>query len=163
MLSSVPQPAAKNAAKETKERALDKKPVKSNSFVMNIFLGSTNTSQVLPYPDALTADQKETLQLILDPTEKFFREVNDAALNDRESAVPESTTQGLKELGAFGLQAPTDYEGVGLNNTQYARLVEVVGAHDLAVGIFLGAHQSIGFKVCSVLFNSTCLCNSFSF
>ena len=31
--------------------------------------------------------------------------------------------------------------GVGLTNTQYARLVEIVGAHDLAVGIVLGAHQ----------------------
>ncbi|KAJ8310973.1 hypothetical protein KUTeg_011474 [Tegillarca granosa] len=28
----------------------------------------------------------------------------------------------------------------------YARLVEIVGAHDLGVGITLGAHQSIGFK-----------------
>lgn len=29
---------------------------------------------------------------------------------------------------------------------QYARLVEIVGGHDLGVGITLGAHQSIGFK-----------------
>ena len=36
--------------------------------------------------------------------------------------------------------------GLGLTNTQYARLVEIVGAHDLGVGITLGAHQSIGFK-----------------
>jgi len=32
-------------------------------------------------------------------------------------------------------------DGVGLTNTQYARLVEIVGAHDLGVGIVLGAHQ----------------------
>merc|ERR1712241_1575725 len=31
-------------------------------------------------------------------------------------------------------------------NTQYARLTEVVGGNDLGVGIFIGAHQSIGFK-----------------
>lgn len=31
-------------------------------------------------------------------------------------------------------------------NLQYARLVEIVGVHDLGVGITLGAHQSIGFK-----------------
>lgn len=29
---------------------------------------------------------------------------------------------------------------------QYARLVEIIGVHDLGVGITLGAHQSIGFK-----------------
>ena len=30
---------------------------------------------------------------------------------------------------------------------QYARLTEIVGGNDLGVGIFIGAHQSIGFKV----------------
>lgn len=45
------------------------------------------------------------------------------------------------------MQVPAEYGGVGLNNTQYARLVEIVGNHDLGVGITLGAHQSIGFKV----------------
>ena len=54
--------------------------------------------------------------------------------------------QGLRELGAFGLQVPEDLGGVGLCNTQYARLTEIVGGNDLGVGIFIGAHQSIGFK-----------------
>ena len=54
--------------------------------------------------------------------------------------------QGLRELGAFGLQVPTELGGVGLSNTQYARLTEIVGGNDLGLGIFIGAHQSIGFK-----------------
>ena len=49
-------------------------------------------------------------------------------------------------MGAFGLQVPTELGGVGLTNTQYARLTEIVGGNDLGVGIFIGAHQSIGFK-----------------
>jgi len=53
-------------------------------------------------------------------------------------------------MGAFSLQVPQELGGLGLSNTQYARMVEIVGAHDLAVGIVLGAHQSIGFKVSSV-------------
>lgn len=54
--------------------------------------------------------------------------------------------KGCWDLGLFGLQVPQDLGGLGLNNTQYARLVEIVGANDLGVGITLGAHQSIGFK-----------------
>jgi very long chain acyl-CoA dehydrogenase len=54
--------------------------------------------------------------------------------------------QGLRELGAFGLQVPSEYNGLGLNNTQYARLVEIVGSHDLGVGITLGAHQVFIFR-----------------
>ncbi|XP_078284309.1 very long-chain specific acyl-CoA dehydrogenase, mitochondrial isoform X2 [Rhinoraja longicauda] len=60
--------------------------------------------------------------------------------------VEDGTMQGLKEMGAFGLQVPAELGGLGLTNTQYARLVEIVGMHDLSVGITLGAHQSIGFK-----------------
>ena len=33
-----------------------------------------------------------------------------------------------------------------MNNTQYARMMELVGAQDLSVMITLGATQSIGFK-----------------
>jgi very long chain acyl-CoA dehydrogenase len=55
--------------------------------------------------------------------------------------VPEDVMQGMKELGLFGLQVPVEYEGLGLTNTQYARLVEIVGGHDLGIGITLGAHQ----------------------
>lgn len=60
-------------------------------------------------------------------------------------------------MGAFSLQVPQDLGGLGLSNTQYARMVEIVGAHDLAVGIVLGAHQSIGFKV-SITFVYYSLC-----
>lgn len=72
--------------------------------------------------------------------------MNDAAVNDREEGIPAEIFSQLKEMGAFGLQAPTEFGGIGLTNTQYARLVEVVGGYDLGIGIALGAHQSIGFK-----------------
>merc|ERR1712158_72397 len=73
-------------------------------------------------------------------------EQNDPLLNDQMETVPEDTVNALRELGAFGLQVPVELDGVGLTNTQYARLTEVVGGNDLGVGIFIGAHQSIGFK-----------------
>lgn len=53
----------------------------------------------------------------------------------------------LWELGGFGLQVPTELGGLGLNNTQYGRMGEIIGMYDLGMGIVVGAHQSIGFKV----------------
>uniref|UniRef100_A0A0P4W1G9 Very long-chain specific acyl-CoA dehydrogenase, mitochondrial n=1 Tax=Scylla olivacea TaxID=85551 RepID=A0A0P4W1G9_SCYOL len=142
--STSAQPAA--ASSKRKERAMNKAVKPSKSFVMNMFRGATVTEQVIPYPNVLTEEQVETLEMLVDPTEKFFQECNDAAKNDSLEKVDEDTLQGLREMGAFGLQVPADLGGVGLNNTQYARLVEIVGSHDLGVGITLGAHQSIGFK-----------------
>uniref|UniRef100_A0A8C1KG68 Very long-chain specific acyl-CoA dehydrogenase, mitochondrial n=1 Tax=Cyprinus carpio TaxID=7962 RepID=A0A8C1KG68_CYPCA len=109
---------------------LDK--MESKSFAVNMFKGQISTSQVFPFP---SGDSKV-----------FFPLLNDPMKNDALEKVEELTMEGLKEMGAFGLQVPADLGGVGLTNTQYARLVEIVGMHDLGVGITLGAHQSIGFK-----------------
>ncbi|XP_043558440.1 very long-chain specific acyl-CoA dehydrogenase, mitochondrial-like isoform X1 [Chiloscyllium plagiosum] len=118
----------------------------SVSFGVNIFQGRISTEQVFPYPSVLNSEQSQFLKELVDPVSKFFQEVNNAAENDRLEKVEDKTMEGLKEMGAFGLQVPVDLGGLGLKNSQYARLVEIVGHHDLAVGITLGAHQSIGFK-----------------
>ncbi|XP_062239995.1 very long-chain specific acyl-CoA dehydrogenase, mitochondrial [Platichthys flesus] len=118
----------------------------SKSFAVNIFKGQIATAQVFPYPSALNEEQEQFLMELVGPVAKFFEEVNDAAKNDALEKVEDHTMEGLKEMGAFGLQVPADLNGLGLSNTQYARLVEIVGSHDLGVGITLGAHQSIGFK-----------------
>lgn len=118
----------------------------SKSFAAGMFRGQLTTDQVFPYPSVLNEEQTQFLKELVGPVSRFFEEVNDPAKNDMMEKVEETTIQGLKELGAFGLQVPSELGGVGLCNTQYARLVEIVGTHDLGVGIILGAHQSIGFK-----------------
>jgi len=137
---------AAKARKAKKEKAMNKKAVQSSSFVQNMFRGIIQTEQTFPYPKVLNEEQAENLGMLVEPTEKFMTEVNDAAWNDANETTHPDTVQGLRELGAFGLQVPEDLGGVGLTNTQYARLTEIVGANDLGVGIFIGAHQSIGFK-----------------
>ena len=39
--------------------------------------------------------------------------------------MPPEVTKDMQELGLFGLQVPTEYGGIGLTNTGYARMVEV--------------------------------------
>ncbi|XP_067879739.1 very long-chain specific acyl-CoA dehydrogenase, mitochondrial isoform X2 [Heterodontus francisci] len=126
----------------------DKKMVttESKSFAVHMFRGDVQTEQVFPYPSVLNDEQEQFLRELVGPVSKFFQEVNDPAANDSLEKVEDSTMEGLKEMGAFGLQVPSELGGLGLTNTQYARLVEIVGMHDLGVGITLGAHQSIGFK-----------------
>ncbi|XP_048747137.2 very long-chain specific acyl-CoA dehydrogenase, mitochondrial-like [Ostrea edulis] len=136
--------AAQKKTDETKASSGQTK--ESKSFGMNIFRGVVKTDQVFPFPEVLDTEQKETLQMLVDPCAKFFEEVNDPLKNDSIEKVEDKVMEGLKEMGAFGLQVPIDNGGLGLTNTQYARLVEIVGSHDLGVGITLGAHQSIGFK-----------------
>lgn len=53
--------------------------------------------------------------------------------------------------GAFGVLVPPEYEGAGFNNSQMARLAELVGSYDLGVGVTMGAHQ-VGFPLWLHLF-----------
>lgn len=132
--------------KHAKKKSAASKAVESDSFVMNLFRGQLKLNEIFPYPYSMNEEQTETLQSLVDPTARFFEEQNDPMANDINAKVPDNVMQGLKDLGAFGLQVPTEYDGLGLSNTQYARLTEIVGSHDLGIGITMGAHQSIGFK-----------------
>lgn len=134
LASAAPQPGSLN------------KPKENASFVMNMFRGQLEASQVFPYPEILTGEQREELSAVMDTLNKFFKDVNDPVKNDLEASIDEKTLKALWELGAFGMQVPTDLGGIGFTNTQYGRLVEIVGENDMGVGITLGAHQSIGFK-----------------
>lgn len=118
----------------------------TSSFVMNMFAGNANFEQIFPFPDVLNPDQRETLAMVQKPTERFWEENHDALACDANEKIDDKLWENLKPMGAFGLQVPTEYGGVGFNNTQYARMGEIMGAHDLAVGIALGSHQSIGYK-----------------
>jgi very long chain acyl-CoA dehydrogenase len=113
----------------------------SASFGMNIFRGRIASEQVFPYPEVLTNEHREMLQMILPPTEKFFEEINNADKSDAQGFIDKDVLAKFAELGAFGAVVPAEYEGAGMNNTQMARLAEIVGANDLAIGVTMGAHQ----------------------
>merc|ERR550517_738652 len=125
---------------------MTKKAASSNSFVQNVFRGMVDPTQMFPYPVVLDLEQKENLEMLVPLAERVMEEVNDPLLNDQIETVPENTINALREVGAFGLQVPVELDGVGLSNSQYGRLTEVVGANDLGLGVFFTAHQSIGFK-----------------
>ncbi|KZC13622.1 Very long-chain specific acyl-CoA dehydrogenase, mitochondrial [Dufourea novaeangliae] len=138
------QAAVKNASTEKAEKSAAAR--ESHSFTMNSFRGQLQTNQVFPFPETLTEEQLDTLKLLVDPIEKFYEEVNDPVKNDENASIDDNTMAAMWELGAFSLQVPQEYGGLGLSNSQYSRCVEICGYHDLGVSIILGAHQSIGFK-----------------
>lgn len=129
------------------------KATESKSFALNIFRGVISHDDIFPYKDVLTDEQKSNLQALIEPTAVFLRENNDAAKNDSMETVAPETLEGLKELGAFGLQISEEYGGLGLNSTQYGRLGEIIGSSDLALAVVLGSHQSIGLKGISLFGN----------
>ena len=62
-----------------------------------------------------------------------------------------------QEMGAFGMQTPEEFGGIGLNNSSYARLVEVRGLSRIvlhegrAVCCITGLYQARGICVLGVV------------
>lgn len=152
MLAGRTRFASRRLLAVTSSRAVD---TKKDSFAFGLMQGEVNTDHMFPFPGAerLSEEARETLEMMVDPADSFFTEEVDPLHNDQISDVPEDIMQQMKDLGLFGLQVPEELEGIGLNNTQYARMTEIVGKHDLGIGIVIGAHQSIGFKAILILGN----------
>ena len=51
---------------------------------------------------------------------------------------------GLGAIGVLGMTGPTEFGGLGFTQQQYCKVLEVIGGHDAAVGVFVNAHGSIG-------------------
>jgi len=145
-IARIQLPYTQRNIEKCSRRAKHSTPVKNTSFVFNAFLGKVDSTQVVPYPNVLDSDQSDLLKLLLDQAERAINEINDPLMNDELGYVPDATLEALKASGAYGLQVPEQYGGAELNNTQYGRMTEVMGAHDLGLGVFLTGHQGIGFK-----------------
>merc|ERR1712002_1401335 len=60
---------------------------KSTSFIMNMFVGKCDVSQIMPFPRSLNQDQLDMVEALIDPFTKFMTEVNDPAKNDANAEI----------------------------------------------------------------------------
>nr|ABQ12933.1 acyl-Coenzyme A dehydrogenase family, member 9 [Bos taurus] len=116
----------------------------SRAFAKELFLGKIRKKEAFPFPE-VSRDELNEINQFLGPVEKFFTEEVDSRKIDQEGKIPDETLEKLKSLGLFGMQVPEEYGGLGLSNTMYARLAEVIGL-DASIAVTLAAHQSIGLK-----------------
>jgi acyl-CoA dehydrogenase family protein 9 len=120
-------------------------PLIEQSFMKALFHGVIAEDMIFPYPE-MPAEDRENTAMILDSVRRFFAANVNSVKIDREHEIPPAVLDGLKALGLYGLQVPTEYDGIGLSATAYARVMQEVGGLDASIAVTLGAHQSIGLK-----------------
>jgi acyl-CoA dehydrogenase family protein 9 len=115
------------------------------SFMKSLFHGVIAENVVFPYP--MPSDgESDAINAILESVRRFAAANIDSAKIDQNHEIPAGVLQGLKDLGLFGMQIPTEHGGAGLSMTGYARVTQEIGGIDAAIAVTLGAHQSIGLK-----------------
>jgi acyl-CoA dehydrogenase family protein 9 len=98
-----------------------------------------------PYPQ-IRLDEQSRVNDKIDELIQYAEEHIDAAAIDRNAEIPAEVVSGLGRLGVLGATAPVEHGGLGLSQLANCRLMEVIGGHDAAVGVFVNAHHSIGIR-----------------
>jgi len=116
-----------------------------NSFMKSMFFGEIREDLLFPYPKMPT-DTAETVGMIVDSFQKFAKDKFHSAEWDLKGEMPREILNHVAELGMLGLAVPEEYGGIGLPQMGYARVMQELATQDAALGVTVGAHQSIGYK-----------------
>ena len=115
------------------------------SFTKGIFLGELKEDLIFPFP-TLAAEEEDSQRMILDSFRSWAATTIDRKRQDHEGRFGDGVREGMAELGLMGLNIPEAYGGFGAGAKVFSRVMGEVGATDGALGVYFGAHQSIGCK-----------------
>jgi len=114
-------------------------------FAKALFFGRFKGDLLFPYP-TLPPDKQAAADEMAAKVRDYADLAIDAAKIDREARIPDSVVKGLADLDVYRLTIPPEYGGLGFNQQQYLKTMEVLGGHDSSVAVFVNAHHSIGVR-----------------
>ena len=123
------------------------------SFVADVFMGRLRTDMCFPFPEQPQEDRRAGDEF-LETLERFLKDHLDPDAIDRTGEIPAAVLEGLARLGCFGMKIPKAYGGLGLSQTNYSRVMSLVGSYCASTGVWLSAHQSIGAPQPLMLFGT---------
>lgn len=124
-------------------------------FLRELFLGNLRLDLIHPYP--LDGGERPEFARFYAELERLLREKVDPAQIDRTGEYPPDVVDGLRRLGAFGMKIAPEYGGLGLDQVEYAKVMQLLGGYDANLTALLSAHQSIGVPQPLKLFGSEAL------
>src|SRR5438067_6331239 len=112
------------------------------SFGKELFLGRLRLDLIHPYPRP-RPEEVEKGEAFLGRIAEFLRSVDSLQI-ERDARIPDDVIKGLAGLGAFGMNIPEEYGGLGLSQVYYNRALQLANSAHSSIGALLSAHQSIG-------------------
>ncbi len=114
-------------------------------FVKDLFFGSFRDESIIPYPE-LPVEAKQRGDEMVEKVKEYCRENIDPVQIDREAVIPDSVIKGLGDVGVLGMTISPEHGGLGMSQTNYCRVMEIIGGHCASTGVFVNAHHSIGLR-----------------
>ena len=113
------------------------------SFAALLYQGQVKWDLIHPFPRQ-TAEDKKIGDEFIEKLRAYLDANYDADEVDKKGEIPDSVLAGLAELGCFAMKIPTQYNGLGLSQVNYNRVLHLTGSYCGNLTALLSAHQSIG-------------------
>src|ERR1035438_7939575 len=115
----VPAAQAKSLSEEESRKVAEdarETDWKAPSFLKEVFGGRFDLGLLISVPQA--APPRPEFIAFFERMKDFLSRVDSDRI-DREGAYPPEYIQELKDMGAFGMKVPAEYEGLGFNQWEY--------------------------------------------
>ena len=123
------------------------------SFVRELFHGELPWDLVHPFPQQSEAEKKIGSDY-LEKIEAFLRANLNPDEVDKTGEMPQEVIKGLADLGAFAMKIKPEYDGLGLSQVNYNRVIHLIASYCGSTTVLLSAHQSIGVPTPLSLFGT---------
>ena len=114
-------------------------------FAKALFFGQFQAPLLFPYPELKPAEKPLVEQTVVQ-VRQYAQDHIDAAAIDRNADIPRDVIDGLGRIGVLGMAAPAEFGGRGFSQLGFTKIMEVIGGHCAATGVFVNAHHSIGIR-----------------
>ena len=120
------------------------------SFTRGVFSGAVHDELLFPFPQTLDRTnpaEAAVVRRLIGEIDRMERDnIIDPAKFDEDEAVSEEVIQEFAKVGLLALTIPTEYGGLQLSHTAYARVFERISAADPSLAVLVGVHCGLGSK-----------------
>jgi len=113
------------------------------SFAGGLFMGRFLPDLIVPYPEQNPED-KAVGDKLLAELGPFLKANLDPDEVDRTRELPKKVLDGFTKMKLWAMKIPKEYNGLGLSQVNYNRIVSLVASYCGSTAVWLSAHQSIG-------------------
>lgn len=118
---------------------------KPKSFAKSLYSGKVHLDSIFPFPEPTAADRTKNHEFISRVIDFVNQKIDPEAI-DRNAEIPMEVIRGLGKLGVLGMTVPKEYGGLGMSQSAYCKVVEIIAGRCASTALFVNAHQSIGLK-----------------
>ena len=120
------------------------------SFLRGLFAGEISDDLLFPYPaplDERNPGEAATVRRLVEALNAMLATgLIDSRQFDETETIPEPVIRAFAAAGLLGISIPTQYGGLGLSASGYARVFGAVAAIDPSLAVLIGVHCGLGGK-----------------